>query len=388
MRTVLFSTFDELTPYAEQWDRINDTSPSGPVLSGSVGPVPFRSWDWSSAWWQYYGEHWHASRRLFVLAVFDGLDNLIGLAPWYIDHSMAFGSVVRFLGSGEVCSDYLDIISQAGRENEVADALADWFAEELGNHVDLVELTAVDAVSSNVEKLASRLNPNVCAMHQRGGDSCWHIDLPANIDDYLIRLSKDGRKAFRRIERRMFDTGRAVLRTAETVDELAESMEILIDLHKRRFFVNGRQTSSCSDHFWNFHRDVAQRLFRAGHVRLHILDIDGMPAAAEYQFSGGSKLYVYQSGIDPDRLDVSPGSVAMTAVLRWAIAEGYHGLDLLRGNEGYKAHWRAKPRKCKEIRIVPGGIAPQLRHTVWLAGTNTYKWLKEGVKQIVPERNE
>ena len=372
MHIVLFSTFDELTPYAEQWDRINDT-PAG-------NAVPFRSWDWSSTWWQYYGEHWHASRRLFVLAVFDGLDNLIGLAPCYIDYSMAFGSVVRFLGTGEACSDYLDIISQAGRENEVAAALADWFAAELGNHVDLVELTAVDAADSNVDKLAGLLDPNVYTMHHRSGEPCWQIDLSANLDGYITQLSKSGRKRFRRFERRMLDTGRAVLKTAETIGEVAEFMEILIDLHKRRFLLNGRQTSSCSDRFWNFHRDVAQRLFLAGHMRLHILEIDGSPAAAEYQFSGGGRLYAYQAGINPDHLDVSPGGVAMAAIIHWAISQGYQSLDLLRGDEAYKTHWRAKPRKCREVRIVPGGIAPRLRYAVWLAGTNTCQWLKDGVK--------
>ena len=373
MRIVLFSSFDELTPYAEEWDRLNDAS--------ALEAVPFRSWDWSSAWWQYYGELSDSSRKLFILGVFDGFGKLIGLAPWYLDRSMAFGRVVRFLGAGEVCADYLDVISRTGREEEVCDALAEWLAVEVGNYADLVELTAVDSAGSNIEKLAKGLGAAAYTTHQRGGDSCWRIELPVAIGQYLSQLSKNRRKVFRRTQRRMIDSGRAILRTAENVGEAAEFMEILIDLHKRRFFVDGRQTSNCSERFWNFHRDVAQRLFASGRAQLHLVEIDGSPAAAEYQLSGGGRLYAYQSGIDPDRLDDSPGVVAMVSILQWAVGKGYLSLDLLRGDESYKAHWLAKPRKCEEFRIVPEGLTPQIRHAAWLAGTTTYQWLKNSVKQ-------
>lgn len=373
MRVVRFSTLEELTPYSTQWDRIS-------------GAVPFRCWDWASTWWQYYGQHWDSSRELFVLAVFDDFDKLVGLAPWYIERSVAFGRVVRFLGSGEVCSDYLDILSQPGLENDVAATLADWLATELADYADLVELTAVDSDDSTVEKLGEYIGNEACTTHQRQGESCWRIGLPPTVEEYVARLSKNGRKSFRKIEHRLLDTGRAVLRTAQTAEEVAESMEILIDLHKRRFMLKGRQTSHGSDLFWNFHRDLAQRMLGSDHLLLHVLDIDGIPAAAEYQFAGGGTQYAYQAGIDPDRLNMSPGHVIMVALVRWAISQGYHTLDLMRGDEPYKAHWRAKPHECLEIRVVPSRIAPQLRHSVWLAGTNTYNWIQEGVKQIIPER--
>ncbi|MBN2293690.1 MAG: GNAT family N-acetyltransferase [Pirellulales bacterium] len=374
MRIVRFTTFEELLPYSGQWNRI-------------CGTVPFRSWDWASTWWQYYGQHWDASRELFVLGVFDDFDNLVGLAPWYIERSVAFGRLARFLGSGEVCSDYLDVLSQPGLENQVAATLADWFAANLSEYCDRVEMTAIDSSGSMVEKLVEYMGKDVCTVHRRQGDRCWRIVLPRSVEEYVSRLSKNGRKPFHRIEHRLLGTGRTVLRTAQTAEEVAESMEILIDLHKRRFMFKGRQTSYGSERFWNFHRDLAQRMLRSGHLLLHVLDIDGVPAAAEYQFAGGGTRYAYQAGIDPDRLKLSPGRVIMVALVRWAISQGYHTLDLMRGDEAYKAHWRAKPHECLEIRIVPSRIAPQFRHSMWLAGTNTYSWLQEGVKQMIPTRN-
>lgn len=372
MRIIRFSTFDELVPYAEDWDRINESAPRG--------GVPFRSWDWTSTWWQYYGAQWHASRSLFVLAVIDDLGNLAGVAPWYMERSLTQGRVLRFLGYGDVCSDHLDLIVQAGRESEVVAAIADWLSVELAEQADLLDLTAVDAEGSRAEMLLDMLDPAACTTYRGSGDSCWIIDLPPTVDEYLSRLSKQGRNAFRRCASRMLDTGKAVLRTADNVEEMADFMEILIDLHRQRFAMKGRPASNCTVHFWNFQRDVALRLFRAGNARVHLLEIDGLPAAAEYHFSAGNRIYAYQSGINPLLADASPGAVAMVAIIRWAISQGYSVLDLLRGNEPYKAHWRAAPRRCQNIRIVPSRIAPQLRHNVWLAGTNTYNWLKEVIK--------
>lgn len=363
MRIVRFSTFEELTQYSQQWDRI-------------CGTVPFRSWDWASTWWQYYGRHWHSSRELFVLGVFDDSDNLVGLAPWYVERSVGLGRVVRFLGTGEVCSDYLDILGQPGLEKEVAAALADWMDEEMADYCDLIELTVLDSQDSIVGALVEKLDKDAFTIHSRPGDNCWQIALPSNFEEYVAGLSKNNRKSLRKAKRRMLDSGRAVLRSAQTAPELAESMEILIDLHKRRFMIDGRQTSNTTDRFWNFHRDIAQRMLRGGRVWLHTLDIDGIPAAAEYEFSSGGILYTYQSGIDTDRLDISPGRVMMAALIRWAIEQGYHGFDLMRGDEAYKADWGAEPRGCSKFRIVPGRMAPWLRHAVWLAGSNTYHWLK------------
>ena len=73
--------------------------------------------------------------ELFVLAAFDATDQLVALAPWYLEHLGPQRRAIRFLGSGEVCSEYLTILCQAEYRHDVALALADWLCgrpEQLG----------------------------------------------------------------------------------------------------------------------------------------------------------------------------------------------------------------------------------------------------------------
>lgn len=372
MQVFCLTSLDELAPYADDWDRL------------SAG-VPFRSWAWLSTWWRHYGGHdgGEPSRtRLLVLGVFDRAETLVGLAPWYVDCRGPQGRVVRLLGSGEVCSDYLGVLCQPEMEHQVAWALADYLSGAGDSrHADcprwdLLELQGVDAEDPAVGQLLKCLAERGHTVHRRAGPNCWRIELPAAWDDYLALLSKGHRSQMRRLERNVLGTGRAVLHSVGHAEELPRAVEILIDLHQRRHRVLGRPGCFASPRFAAFHREVMPEMLRSGQLQLHWLELDGRPAAAEYYLAGGGVIYAYQSGIDPESLDQQPGRLAILAMLRWAIEQGYRAFDLLRGDEPYKAHLRARPRGSLAVRVVPQRPAAQLRHNLWLAGRNVKQWIK------------
>ena len=62
--------------------------------------------------------------------------------------------------------------------------------------------------------------------------------------------------------------------------------------------------------------------------------------------------------------------------IRTAIEEGQHTYDLLRGDEPYKAHWRAQPSPSVELRVAARRPVAQLRHGVWWAGGAVKGWVK------------
>jgi CelD/BcsL family acetyltransferase involved in cellulose biosynthesis len=95
--------------------------------------------------------------------------------------------------------------------------------------------------------------------------------------------------------------------------------------------------------------------------------------------AGGGVTYAYQSGIDPESLDLEPGRIINILSIKWAIEEGQAGFDLMRGDEPYKAHWRAVPRDSIELRVVPRRASAQLRHNIWLAGDMFKQAIKSGL---------
>ncbi len=380
MQVFCLNSLGELAPYADDWDRL-------------CGEVPFRSWAWLSTWWRHYGEGLGGQRpvgRLFALTVFDDADRLVGLAPWYLDHSAPQGHVLRPLGSGEVCSDYLSVLCRAGMEDRVAAALADYLTESA--HADgpdlqpwdLLELADVDARDVAVGRLIEHLADRGNTVHRGAGPNCWRIDLPASWDAYLAMLSKSHRKQIRRLERNVFGSGRGVVHAVQRIDELPAAIDVLIDLHQRRRRAVGQPGCFASARFTAFHREVMPELLRNGQLQLHWLELDGRPAAAEYQIAGGGVVYAYQSGVDPDALGQEPGRLLTLATLRRAIEAGYMAFDFLRGDEPYKAHWRARPHASLSFHVVPSRTAAQLRHHLWLAGSHFKRWIKSNLRLAGP----
>jgi CelD/BcsL family acetyltransferase involved in cellulose biosynthesis len=383
MRIKCFSDFEELAALAPEWNRL-------------AREVPFRCWEWLGGWWRHYGSpdsggtnHTQieraGSRELCVAAIYDAAGVLAGLAPWYLQRSARGGVIVRFLGSGEVCSDYLTVLCAPGREAEIAAVLADWLVALRKDDADgrpltwdRLEFNGIVESDEAMQLLVEGLAERGAIVDRRPAEHCWRIELPATWDEYLAGLSKSHRKQLRRFERRLFATRRAVLHTATSDQELGQAFEILVELHRLRRESQGDRGRFHSRQFTDFHREVARQFLHRGLLRLSWLELDGRPVASEYQILGGQMIYAYQSGIDPAALEQEPGRLATLATLQAAIQSGYRTYDLLRGDEAYKAHWRAQPLACADLRVLPGCGADWVRHGVWVARENIRSWAKAG----------
>jgi CelD/BcsL family acetyltransferase involved in cellulose biosynthesis len=204
--------------------------------------------------------------------------------------------------------------------------------------------------------------------------------MPVDWASYLASFGKKRRRDMRRLEETLLDADHVVLHRVERIEELSEAMDILVDLHQRRRRSLGEVGCFASARFLAFYRDVVPDLFRRGQLHFYWLEIDGKPAAAEFQLVGNGVLYEYQSGIDPEAMEHRPGNLINTAILRDAIAGGYRAFDFLRGDEPYKARFGAQPRPSVEFRVAPHRPVAQLRHNLWLAGNNVKQWVKRGMR--------
>jgi len=378
MKVIRISTVEELADRARQWDSLTQG-------------VPFRSWSWTSAWWKQYGDvlnRDNSRNELYAICVVDNNDSMIGVAPWYLERSLAGGRIIRFLGQGEACPDYLSVLTKRGLEDQVAGVIARWMVEEKpeNDQWDLLELTGVDAQDETVSKLAEHLRKLQIVVDMCDGPDCWRLDLSNTWEDYLARLSKSHRKQIRRAFRDWFDSGRAVHKTAQSLDELQTAMALLIDLHQRRRHSLGETGCFGSERFEAFHRDVAERMFRLGNLDIHWLELDGKPAAIEYDFIGNGIVYAYQSGFAPTMLDRSPGFLMNVVLIKKAIEKGYLAVDFLRGDEAYKPHFRATPRPSVEVRAAARNASAQLRQGIRLASKRTRKWIMGSLAAIDSKR--
>lgn len=355
-----------------------------PEWDALAGDVPFRRGDWCRTWWQHYGQ----SGRLFVLSVRDEGGTLRGLAPWFVERKGARGRVVAFLGSGEVCSDYQTILCWPEDVQAVARALAKWLAAAQRTKSglngssdrdawDLIELENAPADDAPLLALQAELREQGCDVQTLPGLNCWRLDLPGDFETYVERLSKNHRKLVRRIVTRQYETSRCELRTVQDEAEFDAAFDLLIELHQKRWRSQGEPGVFASPRFTAFHREMARGLLAQGRLRLNRILIEGRPVAVDYFIAGGQVLYGYQGGVDPDALDEQPGNLATIGLLRSAVAEGFAAVDFLRGDEPYKPHFRAEPRTCVNVEIIPPRLSSRIRNSAWNAARRVKNWLHQ-----------
>jgi len=375
MQVICSTSFDELTPYIDDWERL-------------AGKVPFRSWTWLQQWQRHYGpgdSQRNNASQLMIFCVFDGKE-LVGVAPWYLEKSTLGGRVLRQLGTAEVCSDYLGILCRADKSEAVIAALAEHLMQasttgESYRRWDFLLLEGVDAEDAATIALTERLAEAGCLVHRRPAFNCWRLNLPPDWDGYCYKLlNRKRRHEIRSLERKWLESGKAVLHTVERVDELTTAFELLIELHQRRRRMLGEKGCFASPRFRAFFCDVMPELFRQGRLHLYWLEVYGKVAAAECDLIGGDTLYAYQVGMEPELLFAQPGKVLNIAILRRAIESGYRVMDFLRGDEIYKARFGATPRPAFEFRIAYPRALAKFRHHCWSMGSDLKRWAKQHLR--------
>ncbi|HTU25560.1 MAG TPA: GNAT family N-acetyltransferase [Pirellulales bacterium] len=360
-RALLVERIDSLAALEQLADAWNALEPA----------VPFLTHAWSAAWWQHYQPQ---AGELFTLAVRDAAGTLIGVAPWHRETLRGRGRVVRFLGSNEVCADYISLVAQPADRKAVALAVADWLAGPGAGEWDMLEMTGVEQNDEAMACLHTALAERGHAAHEAVRWQGWRTDLPGTWDDYLAGLPKSRRTSVRNQIKKLVDTGRVRFRRAETPADVARAFEILIELHQKRRGMLQQAGCFASESFTMFHRELADRFLRSGRLRLSWLEMDDAPIAIEYSFTGGDTVYYYQGGFDPSVSQLGPGWLMSALSLRAAIAEGYGCFDFLRGDEPYKASWKASPRPLVQRRVASRRPSARMRHAAWQTGEAVRRW--------------
>jgi CelD/BcsL family acetyltransferase involved in cellulose biosynthesis len=345
-----------------------------PEWNAIAGDNPFLGWDWADTWWRHYES---PTVRLLVLAVRDDTGQLVGLAPWCICHSVTRGRVLKFIGSNEICGDRLTILATGEHRAAVLQRIAQALNTELQHQWDLVELTGVELANADIAELATLAQHAGNRTHVRPDLNCWKIALPDSWETYLAGVSRSRRNRTRKFLKRTIEAGKAEHRVLAAEEDFEAFFRTLVELHQKRRISIGEPGCFASAAYYNFHHEFARRMFAQQKLRLVVLYMQGQPAAVEYGFLGDGTIYHYQCGFDPALADAHPGWISLASTLRWAIEAGYHTLDMLRGDEPYKASFGAQPMPLVQTRIVGCQRSARLRHLAWRTQAAVKRWARE-----------
>jgi CelD/BcsL family acetyltransferase involved in cellulose biosynthesis len=303
------------------------------LLARSAAPSPFLGWIWQLHWTRAFA----ADRRLEIRTVADGEGRLVALLPL----AEAEPGLWQLIGGTDV-SDYLDLIVEAGREEEAWTAL-------LASRGTVWDLHSVPAASYTVTALPRHASDLGAAVTSAVEERCPVLALPASWDAYLAGLSGKHRHELARKLRRM-EREAPGMRATWVGDRESVRARLSHFVHLHRSSRVGK-AKFMDERMEGFFREASAALAERGMLRLWFLEGEIGPIASFIVLECGDTVGLYNSGFDPTQAALSPGLVLLTHVIRDAIDRGKARFDFLRGEERYKYEFEPIPEDVYQVRI-------------------------------------
>lgn len=300
------------------------------LVEAGISDTPFSRYEYVSQWWRTLGGGEWQEAELVLVTASEG-DQLIGIAPLFqVQHDGR--AALLLVGSVEI-SDYLDLIVCARDLPRFLSGLIDFLAQPgpyAGLPLDFYNLP--DA------------SPTLAALDAEAGKRGWtvrqevyrptpRIALNGSFENYLAGLEKKQRHELRRKMRRAAeDEGAVRFYIVEEAAALDSEIEAFLTLMTHDPSKAGFLTESMRTHM----AAVLRSAFEAGILWLGFLEVRGIKAAASFNFDYRNKLWGYNSGVNRDFMELSPGWVLLGHTLQWACEHGRYEFDFMRGDEEYK----------------------------------------------------
>jgi CelD/BcsL family acetyltransferase involved in cellulose biosynthesis len=339
---------------APAWDALHARAAVTSIFAGH---------DWQHTWWRHYGRG-----RLRVLVAHEGY-RVVGILPLYLDTlpTMRFPvHALRFVGTGgDTFPDDLGPVLAPGYEEDAALALATSAVALRG--WDVLLLGDMDPTSAFLAAIARATAGAPHDVRSGRSERIAYLELPTTWDAWLAGLHRDRRYRVRSIRKKLCAAhpgARFFVWPTETLDD---GVDRLIALHNKRWERTGQAHSFSTRAYVDFHREVMHACARRDQLRLYALEAAGRVIAMSYYYRFREKIYLMQSGFDPDFGDVKPGQVLLGHVIEHAIGEGTRVLDFLRGDHRYKDELATGDRETVYLTVFrarPGAWVYRARRTV------------------------
>jgi CelD/BcsL family acetyltransferase involved in cellulose biosynthesis len=334
-----FQLFEDFSALDEQeWDALTVESTSN---------VPFLRYEYQRTWWQTRGGgEWKEAKLVLIAARKNG--QLIGIAPLFQAEHEGH-TALMLVGSIEI-SDYLDLIVRPQDLEAFVAGLLNFITDQFPDERQALDWYNIPESSPTLKALQAECERRRWKFTSEIYHPTPTILFPGNFEQYLATVDKKQRHEIRRKVRRVEESGRGVrwyivtdgTTLATESEELLKLMES--DPNKANFLTTAMREQM---------RLTINLAFRQGWLWLAFLEVDGVKAAAALNFDYGNKLWGYNSGVDRNFMELSPGWVLLAYTLQWAADNGRKEFDFMRGDEEYKYRFGAVNRHVMRVRANP-----------------------------------
>lgn len=323
MQLSALHTIEELENLADEWNRL---------LANSASDVPFLRHEYLTAWWRTLGGGEWPDGELFVVTGRQKDGQLCGIAPLFSAQNREGERALLLLGSIEI-SDYLDLIARPADLPAFVPALLDFLSGPQAPNWQVLDWYNLLESSPTLVELKKAAGSCSWAYTLEPLQHCPYIPLPGNWETYLGGIDKKQRHEVRRKMRRAEEYSEPVRwyivdDEASLETETDAFMDLMAqDEEKERFLTPAMRLQ--------MHTTV-KAAFRGGWLQLAFIEVGGQKAAAYLNFDYNNHIWVYNSGLNVNYRELSPGWVLLGRLLQWANEHQRAAFDFMRGDEDYK----------------------------------------------------
>lgn len=326
--------FDRRTAFEvlrEDWQR----------LFASAEAAPFASWEWTTTWFEYFGEN----GLPFILAAYSG-SVLVGLLPLYSQQKKVFGMPVKklaFMNSEIGGAAYLDVLALPNEKKAATDAFLDFL--ETRSEINLLELESIAADSVLLEEIRRHEDQSEFRLRVAPHDVCQYAEV-GSTDDFLKRIYNDtAKKKLKRIKKL---PGFEFRRTTENVEA---AFQRFVKLHDGNWTEKGGSEVSGHRRLLDFHMAAALANAQNSAIFFDEIWVENECVASLYGFQADNKYFYYSSGYDERLSKLSPMVTLYNLSIENGLQNGVRIFDFLCGGQGYKKHWANAENKLLTVRL-------------------------------------
>jgi CelD/BcsL family acetyltransferase involved in cellulose biosynthesis len=324
----------------EEWDDL---------LERSTTNVPFLRHDFQYVWWSTLGGGEWAEGDLWLAVGRNEAGDLVGIAPLWVGTTLEDQRGLMFIGTKEI-ADYLDLIVTTEFLTDFVSGLFDALEKSGPERWQVLDLFNILDRSPTLEALSQEAEERGWRVEREELEPCPVVTLEGGWEGYMGRLEGKYRHELRRKIRRANSYPLSVSwRRVGRDEEIGPHIETFIDLMEHDPEKVEFLTPQMREHF----RRSIRAAHEGGWLMMAFLDVGSHPGAAYLNYDYANRIWVYNSGLDPEFYSLSPGWVLMAHIIEWAIEAGREAVDFLRGHEKYKYRLGGVPRRIYRLRIRP-----------------------------------
>lgn len=324
-------------------------------------PTVFLSWEWITGWIKHFGKHYN----ILVLFVFDQseLRAILPLAQRAIRLEDGFLRVntITLCGSIELYPDHLDIICNREDNANIYIKQLFYFLTHEYQEWDILQFAFLAGKGDLSSWFQCANNGHKVKLSNKTISPC--LSMETDFDSFFKKNMKRKKRYNLNRERKiLIEEHNVKLRKIERLEELKKGLEDLFRLHRVRAQQKGITSTFEGDKIYNFHREISKIFLELGWLRFYLLESHHNAISAAYGFVFDRRFNLYQTGLDPEWRDYSPGKIMIFTILEDMFNEDIVEFDFLGGSDNYKTFWTKNYREMVTINIFNRNICASVEY--------------------------